>query len=59
MSAEVTLKHNPVTTVAAYRTATTLSEIFNAIPTGFGAVIGALTEAGVHPAGVPFTLNAD
>ena len=43
MSAEVTLKHNPVTTVAAYRTATTLSEIFNAIPTGFGAVIGALT----------------
>ena len=46
MSAEITLKYNPASTVAAYRTETTFSEIFNAIPTGFGAVIGALTEAG-------------
>lgn len=56
MSSEVTVKSTPAVVVAAHRTPTTHTEIFNDIPKGFGSVVAALTEAGIDPAGVPFTL---
>lgn len=56
MSNTVTIKTNPAVTAIGYRTETTFSEIFEAIPHGFGTVIGRLGEAGVDPAGAPFTL---
>ena len=55
MSSEITVTSAPAVVVAAHRTATTFADIFNAIPAGFGTVIGALTAAGVDPVGVPFT----
>jgi len=56
MSNTVTIKTNPAVTAIGYRTETTFSEIFTAIPHGFGTVMGRLGEAGVDPAGAPFTL---
>ena len=56
MSSEITVKSAPAVVVAAHRTTTTFSQIFNEIPAGFGAVMGALGVAGIDPVGVPFTL---
>ena len=56
MSNEVTVKSAPAVLVAAHRTSTTYTEIFNDIPAGFGTVMGSLTTAGVDPSGIPFTL---
>ena len=56
MNTEVTVKTQPAQTVAAWRTATTYSEIFSHIPEGFGNVMAHLAEENVDPAGIPFTL---
>lgn len=56
MSNTVTIKSNPAVTAVSCRVHTTFSEISNAIPEGFGTVIGRLGEAGVDPVGAPFTL---
>lgn len=56
MSNTIALRSNPTVTVAAHRTVTTYAQIFNDIPAGFGAVMGALASAEVDPAGIPFTI---
>lgn len=56
MSRDVTIKTLPELNVAAYRTRTTPTRIFSDIPAGFDRVMGFLTDAGVDPAGTPFTL---
>lgn len=56
MSNEVTIKPSPAIVVAAHRTATTYSQIFADIPAGFGTVMHGLTQGGIDPAGIPFTL---
>lgn len=56
MSNSVTIKTNPAITAIGYRTDTTYDGIFEAIPRGFDTVIGVLGEAGIDPAGAPFTL---
>ena len=56
MSQDIIVKTAPAVTAATYRTETTSAEIFADIPNGFERVIAFLTEAGVDPAGAPFTL---
>lgn len=56
MSQDVTVKAISALTVAAHRTKTTHSKIFDDIPAGFGTVLTALAAADVNPAGAPFTL---
>ena len=56
MSNDISVRDLPAITVASHRTQPTYAEIFDAIPAGFGTVLGALNEVGVDPIGVPFTL---
>ena len=56
MTNDVTIKSNPAQTAAAWRTATTHTEVFNDIPAGFGRVLEFLDGAGVDPVGGPFTV---
>jgi len=56
MSNEITVESTAAVVVAAHRTETTYADVFNAIPAGFGAVMGALGAAGVDPVGIPFTV---
>jgi len=56
MSDDIIAKTTAHQYVAAYRTATTHTEIFADIPAGFGRVIGFLGSQGVEPIGAPFTI---
>ncbi len=56
MTTEVSVRNQPAQTVAAWRTETTFSTIFNHIPEGFGRVMQCLGENSIGPSGVPFTL---
>lgn len=56
MSREITVRTSPAVVVAAHRTSTNHTAIFDDIPAGFGAVMDVLSAAGIDPAGVPFTL---
>jgi len=56
MTTEVSVAQTSAQTVATWRTQTTHTSIFNDIPMGLGRVVGHLTEAGIDPAGLPFTL---
>lgn len=56
MSSEVAVKTSPALVAAAFRTRTTLTEIFTDIPAGFDKVMAFLTDANVDPIGTPFTL---
>lgn len=56
MSNEITVKRTPTVAVAAHRTPTTYTTIFEDIPAGFATVIANLADAGVDPSGIPSTL---
>jgi len=56
MSDDVVVKSIESQTVAAYRTATTHTAIFEDIPAGFDRVIGFIGSASVEPFGAPFTM---
>lgn len=56
MSNDVTIKALPAQTVAVHRTSANYSEIFAAIPAGFGRVLTDLAEADVDPSGAPFVI---
>lgn len=56
MTTEITVKTHASMLVAAYRTPTTYAEIFTDIPAGFAKTMGFVTNAGLDPVGIPFTL---
>lgn len=53
---EVTVKSLPAQSAAVHRTTTTMADIFDDIPAGFGHVLAGLSVQGIEPAGVPFTV---
>lgn len=56
MSHDVTVKILEPERVAAWRTTASYEDVFTAIPTGFGAVLGHLESVGVSPVGAPTTV---
>ncbi len=56
MSHDVTVKILEPERVAAWRTTASYEEVFTAIPTGFGAVLGHLDAVGITPVGAPTTV---
>ena len=56
VSPDVTIKHNPAIVAIGHRTDTTYPAIFEDIPAGFEIVMDFLADAGIDPAGTPFTV---
>lgn len=56
MTKDLTVKSHPSQIVAAWRTDTTYSDVFDDIPAGFGRVLGFLESAEIDPIGGPFTV---
>ena len=56
MDTEVTIKTYPRITAIGHRVTTTHEAIFQDIPNGLGLALASMNEAGLEPAGPPFTL---